>query len=366
MVPAIITILCWCIGLYLLWRIPLCSGTRSDSDRSGCSVIVPARNEAANLPRLLATLTQQLGPSDEIIVVNDQSTDATPVIAREYGARIINSRERPGDWTGKTWACWQGAQAARNEMLLFVDADTWFAPAALSRMVATLQRRGGLVSVLPYHRMRKPYERLSALFNLMIAMGVDAFTFRGVNRRPSGSFGQCILCGRHDYFAVGGHARVRGLVLENLNLGRLFQEAGLGISCYGGAGTLFFRMYPEGVRDLIDGWSKGLASGASHTRPGTMALILAWISGAFAVAILAGISIVNGSSRERTSGLTSYALFSAQLYWMVRRIGDFGILTCLLFPLHLIFFVLVYLRSFMMVSVRRRVQWKGRVITVPR
>ncbi len=366
MVPAIITVFCWCIGIYLLWRIPVCSGTRIKSEQCGCSIVVPARNEAANLPRLLATLTQQLGPSDEIVVIDDQSTDATPAIAREHGARVIHSRERPDGWTGKTWACWQGAQASRNEVLLFVDADTWFAPTAVGRMVATLQRRGGLVSVLPYHRMYKPHERLSALFNLMIAMGVDAFTLRGVNRKPSGSFGPCILCSKHDYFAVGGHARVRGLVLENLNLGRLFQEAGLGIRCYGGAGTLFVRMYPRGVRELIDGWSKGLASGASHTRPPTMALILAWISGAFAAAILTGVAIGARDRREGAAALSSYALYGGQLFWMLRRIGNYGIITCLLFPLHLLFFTLVYLHSFVVVSIRRKVRWKGRAVTVPK
>ncbi|MBD3241889.1 MAG: glycosyltransferase [Chitinivibrionales bacterium] len=365
MIAVTLTVLCWCIGVYLLWRIPQCTGRRDGADEAGCTVIIPARNEAANLPRLLDSLKPQLAAPDEIIVVNDHSTDATAAVAAARKVKVIKSKPRPEGWTGKTWACWQGAQAARNALLLFVDADTWFAPGAFGRMVATVQRTGGLVSVQPYHCMQKPYERLSALFNLMIVMGVNAFRFGRVNRAPAGSFGPCILCRRDDYFAVGGHARVRGWVLENLRLGRLFQDAGLGIRCYGGARTLFFRMYPNGLRDLIDGWSKGIASGAAYTPPAIMALILGWITGAFGAAILTAAVVWSGSRAERRSALTLYALYAAQLYWMLRRIGNFGVVACLLFPLHLVFFTLMYLRSFVAVFVRREVKWKGRAVSVP-
>ncbi|MBD3346125.1 MAG: glycosyltransferase [Chitinivibrionales bacterium] len=355
-------VLFWIPGLYLLWRIPFCSGERNGHE--GCTIIIPARDEAGNLPPLLESLRSQLLPRDEILVVNDHSRDNTPEIALNHGARVMGSGKRPDGWTGKTWACWQGAQAANNEMMLFVDADTWFAQGALTRMVATLQRKNGLVSVQPFHCMKKAYERLSALFNLMVMIGVDAFTFGKTNKGPSGSFGPCILCSKKDYFTVGGHKSVRNLVLENLALGPLFKKSGFQISCFGGAHTIFFRMYSDGLKDLVEGWTKGFATGAARTPPRIMALTIAWISGAFIAAIVVAVAILVHTLSAMAVAAFIYLLYAGQFYWMLRRIGNFGILTCLFFPLHLLFFVLIYIRSFIAIFIRKSVRWKGRNLSM--
>ncbi len=99
------------------------------------SVIIPARNEAHNLPTLLGSLAAQSVRPCEILVVDDGSTDRTAEVARELGARVIASEPLPEGWRGKTWACHQGAQAATGELLCFVDADTWFEPGGLARIL---------------------------------------------------------------------------------------------------------------------------------------------------------------------------------------------------------------------------------------
>jgi 4,4'-diaponeurosporenoate glycosyltransferase len=363
-VAAAVAFVLWWAGLYLLWRVPLCTGSRQGSVMHGCTVIVPARNEAHNLPRLLESLKPQLAADDEVLVVDDHSDDDTPGVAAAHGARLIESKERPDGWTGKTWACWQGAQSASNELLVFVDADTWLARDSLERMIGTLGQRRGLVSVQPYHCMEKPHERLSALFNLMVLIGVDAFALGRVNRAPSGSFGPCILCSKEDYFLAGGHERVRGMVLENLALGPLFQQAGLPVSCYGGARTVFFRMYPGGIGELVEGWTKGFASGAARTPPLTMALAVTWISGAFSAAIVAATAAVTPGLLPKAAAGAVYAVYAGQLYWMLRRVGNFGIAACILFPIHLLFFALIYSKSFVAIFVRKSVRWKGRTVSV--
>ncbi|MBD3322794.1 MAG: glycosyltransferase [Chitinivibrionales bacterium] len=358
-----VTLLLWCTGVYLLWKIPLCSGKRNDADISGCTIIIPARNEESSLPRLLDSLNNQRGARDEILVVNDRSTDETAAVARRHGARVFDNSERPEGWTGKTWACWNGAQEARNDILLFIDADTWLAPAALEKIVATYRRHGGLVTLQPYHCMEKAWERLSALFNLMVMIGVDAFAFGRGRRGASGSFGPCIICSKHDYFAAGGHERVKGKVLENLALGPVFKEAGMKITCFGGEQTIFFRMYPEGTASLVEGWTKGFATGAAETPRHSMACTVAWISGAFTAAILNGAAI--GMPALRTPAVAAlYPLYAGQLYWMLRRTGNFGIVTCLLFPVHLLFFAFIYIKSFIAIFVTKKVRWKGRTISV--
>ncbi|MFO7343182.1 MAG: glycosyltransferase, partial [Bacillaceae bacterium] len=72
------------------------------------SVIIPARNEEKNLPHLLASLQKQTYKSMEIIVADDGSADRTAEIAENFGARVVCVTEPPENWTGKTWAVWNG------------------------------------------------------------------------------------------------------------------------------------------------------------------------------------------------------------------------------------------------------------------
>ena len=89
-------------------------------------MIIPARNEAHNLPRLLESLASQSVQPREVIVVDDGSTDDTAEIARRHGAEVLVSKPLPEGWRGKPWACHQGAEAASGDLLCFVDADTCF------------------------------------------------------------------------------------------------------------------------------------------------------------------------------------------------------------------------------------------------
>ena len=354
----------WSTGVWLLWRVPRCGEAASDGSLDDVAVVVPARDEEDTLPRLLASLAT--GAPGEVVVVDDHSSDATAEVARAGGATVVGASPLPGGWTGKAWACWTGAGATTRPVLVFLDADTVLEPGGLRRVVGEQRRRGGLVSVQPFHEARRPYERLSSFFNVVSMMGVGAFTPLAGRLRPAGAFGPCLACRRHDYDRVGGHRAVAGQVVEDVALARHFAAAGLPVACLGGRGSVRFRMYPGGVRQLVEGWSKNFATGARASRPEALALSVAWVSGCLSAAgYAASAAAGRGSdSLPPRAALGLYAAYAAQIGWMLRRVGRFGWWPAAVYPVPLAFFVAVFARSLFLTHVRREVRWRGRAVPV--
>jgi len=368
----------WLLGFFFLWRIPRCrtaarAGAGSDvpgspkagpgTARSRISVIIPARNEERTLPALLASLAGQERKADEIIVVDDGSQDATAQVASRQGVRVLKPGPKPEEWMGKSWACWHGAQAAVGEVFVFMDADTTLAPGGLAALEATHAQDGGLVGVQPYHAIRKPYEALAAVFNIVVMTGLNAFSVRGRRLAPAGSFGPCMVCGRRDYFAAGGHASVKTAIVEDMALGMQFRSVGVPVTCYGGRGTISFRMYPDGLSSLVEGFTKNMAIGASAMRPDFMAMIVLWLTGVTLCILSTLFSLLPWFAIHRPMQAVFYLLYAAQVYWMLRRIGSFGLLTAILFPVPFVFFHFVYFRSVHLVRKGTTVTWKGRSIS---
>jgi 4,4'-diaponeurosporenoate glycosyltransferase len=327
------------------------------------SVVIPARNEEANLGRLLGSLARQRDAPAEVIVVDDRSSDATADLARRGGATVLTGTEPPPGWNGKCWACHQGAVAASGDCLVFLDADVTLAPDALGRLVTEYGRRSGLVSVAPFHHTERPYERLSAVANLVVLMGTGAFGLLSAN--PTMAFGACMITSAEDYWRVGGHAHadVRGAVAEDVALARRYRTFRAPVAVLAGRETVSFRMYPGGPRQLVDGWTRLLAAGAERTPPMLGAAIGLWITAALLAAsaplraMLAGVGWRRGEGRRV---LAAYGAFSLQMWWMLRRVGRFGAVGTLAFPLPLSTFVALFARSAWHRVTGRPPTWRGR------
>ncbi len=337
------------------------------------SVVVPARDEEETLPRLLDSLRAQEPAPSQVVVVDDHSSDATSRIAAERGATVVACDPLPRGWTGKSWACWTGAKSTDGTTLVFLDADTELEPGALARVVDEHRRRGGLVSVQPFHRTERAYEAFSAFFNLVSMMGVEAFTPVGARRSSTGAFGPCLVCSRDDYLLAGGHQAVAGDVVEDLALARQFAAAGLRVTCLGGQGTISFRMYPGGPAHLVEGWTKNFAAGAGATRPVTFVMISAWLAGCITTGAGLATALIRlrpphrrvrrprgDNTRRFVAGYLAYAL---QLRWMLRRVGTFGWWPATAYPAPLAGFLALFARSLVLTGVRREVPWKGRMVT---
>jgi 4,4'-diaponeurosporenoate glycosyltransferase len=358
---------------WLLWDLrTVPRGGRHRVEATSVSVVIPARDEEATVPALLESLRRLAVEVPEVIVVDDGSHDATASVARSAGAVVLAAGAPPPGWTGKAWACDVGARAADGDLLLFLDADTVLAPDALDGLLELHDRHRGLVSVQPFHGVVRGYEQLSSYFNVVSLLASAAFA-RRPGRRPM-AFGPCLLTSRADYERAGGHAAVRGEILDDVQLAVAYHRAGLPVRCAVGGQSIRMRSYPGGLRQLVDGWTKNFASGASAADPGAALAAVLWVSAHHAVAVGAALALVEGITgwgESLTFGrpavwVGAWVGAAWQLRWVLRRTGSFRWWTWVLFPVPLLAFDVIFARSAALTVVRRSVRWRGREVGVTR
>lgn len=338
----------WILGWMLLWRLRPLPFAGQDSagppGRPDIAVVVPARNEASALPHLLPGLVAQLRPGDELVVVDDHSTDTTAEVAERLGAQVVRPPALPDDWLGKPHACWTGARATTAPLLLFVDADVRPAPDLLDRVgLAVSQHPGTVVSMQPWHETGSWIEQASLLANVTALMGSGAFTVAGSRIAPKVAFGPVLALERLNYEEVGGHGAVRSMHTEDIGLARVVGRSAL----WTGRPDTRFRMYPEGLRQLVHGWTRSVATGARFTPW--------WLSLAVALWVW---SLAGGWLAEPLV----YPVSALQLWVLGRRAGSMHPLTAALYPAVVAVFVVIFLRSLFAMVFRRDVTWKQRSV----
>ena len=363
----VLTALALVSGFLMLWKVPLALKKEQQlSFGKTVSIIIPARNEENRLPKLLKSLKEQSVYNIEIIVVDDDSKDQTVEIAKGYGAQVIQRASSEED-IGKSAACWRGAQKSDGDWLLFLDADTCFEDQfSLQHLLDTYQTVGGdgILSFQPYHKITHLYENMSAVFNIILMAGMNTFTPIGDKLKTAGSFGPCILCTSEEYFSVGGHKEIQGAIMDDLALGELFAKKDFPVRCYSGKETISFQMYPEGMKTLVEGWTKSFGTAAQSTHPIVTLMISSWISGSFfsMIALIGALSTTHYSLLVATSLLC--ILYLTQFYWLARRVGNFKFYALVFYPFQFLFFVGLFVWSLILTKVFHRVKWRGRNIEV--
>lgn len=314
------------------------------------SVIVPARDEAVALPRLLPSLRPERYPGRiEVIVVDDGSTDGTAVTAEQLGAHVLRVSGPPPGWLGKPHACHRGAEAASGEWLLFTDADTLHAPDGPARAVAWVLA-AGLDGLSLF-----PAQERGALGDRIVLAAAFAGYFAG--RGGEGLLnGQYVLLRRGVYEASGGFAAVRGEPLEDLALGRHLHALGYRVPAARGDRVVRVRMYAD-VPSMWRGLTRLAALSLRWSGPGAALTALTTALAAAPVGVVLG-AVVRG--RGRTGALMAWLIVCAGvLPWSIRmRAGPLALLA----PLGAAFVQAAACWGLLARAAGTPIRWRGRAV----
>jgi glycosyltransferase involved in cell wall biosynthesis len=232
-VPAMLWV--WNMLIYREPGAASCGDTGTCLLSEGVSVLIPARNEERVIAASIESLLASRGIEIEIIVLDDGSTDGTAEIVRTIAARdarvsLRSSPPLPGGWNGKQHACYALAQAARSNVLCFLDADVRLAPEALAAMSGFLSRTGSdLVSGFPRQETETPLEWLLLPLIHFVLLSYLPLAAMRVLSAPGFAVGcgQFMMVRRDAYRKTGGHAAIRTTMHDGLLLPQLFRRHGL-------------------------------------------------------------------------------------------------------------------------------------------
>jgi glycosyltransferase involved in cell wall biosynthesis len=341
------------------------------------SVIIPARNEEDCVGTCLQSLVEQqeegwrLGQDWEILVVNDGSADRTRDLAAGFGGvTVMDAPQLEKGWTGKNNACWAGAQRARGQWLLFTDADTRHEPGHLRLAMVEAERHGaGMLSYSPRQVVRGLAQR--ALMPLIFSDLAVTYTPAKVNdpaRAVAAANGQFLLVRRDVYDKIGGHAAVRGAILEDVELASLVKRRKLGLRFRYAPEAVSARMY-RSFGALVEGWTKNLALlfGNALALAGMRLLQLGVMVG---VPALIGFFVWEMKQPGARSGVLGppMAIAALSLVWVRALWGfysrvaksNFAFRDYVWAPLGAPLYAWLLWRSWFRVRVLRQVVWKGR------
>ncbi|MGC2257417.1 MAG: glycosyltransferase family 2 protein [Candidatus Sulfotelmatobacter sp.] len=251
----------------------------SPSGNPCVSIIVPARNEEADIEQTLTLLLELDYDNYEVIAVNDRSTDRTGEIMEEVAARantqgrlrVIQHQELPAGWLGKAHAMWTATNAATGDWLLFTDADVLFKPDSVRRALAYAEaERADHVVLFPQMIMKTPGEYMMiAFFQTMFVFGHRPWKVADPKSRDHMGVGAFNLIRRNVYDAVGTYKALRMEVLDDMKLGKVVKNAGFAQRNVFGGDLISIR-WANGAMGVVDNLTKNFFAVLSFQWPRTL------------------------------------------------------------------------------------------------
>jgi glycosyl transferase family 2 len=327
------------------------------ADAPPVSVLIPARNEERSIRAAIDSVLATQQVPMELVVLDDHSADQTGSIVRQVAGqnprvRLIESAPLPDGWCGKQFACHQLAQAAKYDLLLFLDADVRIERDAIARLNAFLDQSGaGLVSGVPRQETNSLPEKLIIPLIHFLLLGFLPFFAMRRFRHPAwaAGCGQLFLARRGAYDSAGGHAAIRDSLHDGITLPRAFRRAGRRTDLCDATDLAVCRMYRSG-RELWAGLSKN-----AHEGLGSPLGILPW------TVILLGGQVLPWAllvSSPVAAGVVLLANYSVRLD-AARRFRQ-SWLGALLHPVGVVLLVAIQWSALLRRLIGRPIGWKGR------
>jgi chlorobactene glucosyltransferase len=328
------------------------------------SVLIPARNEEANLPRCLDSLLAQSYPNLEILVMDDDSTDRTWELARDYASRYpqriraARNRTLPPGWSGKCWVCSQLSNLATGSWLAFIDADTVHHPDSIRHAYQEARRRNSsLISYVPELVLGGLAEMIGVpvitfAFYLLFPMGLIRWLR---SRYVAMAVGPFLLIRRDSYERMGGHAALRGMIVDDVAMARAVKALGEPIDLLDGTGMLYTRFY-HNAREVWNGFSKA-AFGAFGF---SFLPYLATLFFAYAIFLNPFLMLALHPALSLANPFFDQVLIILGLRLLLALRVRQSLLTVLLHPALIVFALLFCLNSLWRIAWRLPIVWKQR------
>lgn len=333
--------------------------------RPPVSVLIPARNEAAGIEAAIDAALASQGVDVEVVVLDDHSTDATPeILARKSGqderVRFQSSRPLPGTWNGKQHACWQLADLATHDIIVFIDADVRLASDGLARLVDYREQNDvALLSAFPNQITETWLEK--AIIPIMHYVLLCFLPFDQMRASHSPSFaagcGQLFMTDKHAYQQAGTHRAIKASRHDGLKLPRTFRESGQSTDVIDGTTIATCRMYTN-AGEVINGVLKNASEGIANAT-----LILPFTTVLLGANVLPIIALIGSVLTTNILGIC-LSTVAISLSHLPRFIASTSLRQSLFgAAIHapaMLLFVTLQWQAFVNHLIGRKIAWRGR------
>ena len=250
------------------------------------SILIPARNEEANILTLLHTIEQQDYTNYEVIVLDDDSTDNTFAVCESFATtrprfKVIKGKPLAPGWLGKNYACCQLAEEAKGRYLLFLDADERVYRGLINSAVHRIKvKKLALLSLFTNQEMQTLGEKL--VVPLMHYLLLNLLPIRLIYLAKNPSFaaasGQFMLFDASVYHRYQWHALCKDKVVEDVEIMKLVKAEKLKGESLLANGLISCRMY-TGYGEAVNGFSKNFLAAFNYSVIGFIVYLVIIIGG---------------------------------------------------------------------------------------
>jgi hypothetical protein len=325
------------------------------------TLVIAARNEAAEMERALETRLREDYPELELVVVDDRSTDETGAIVDRTAARDrrvvpVHVTELPRGWLGKLHAMHQGVQRSTGEWILFTDADVHFQPGTLRRAVAYAESRGlDHVGALP--SVWKSWPLMDAVIAFCLRQIFTSFRAWKVEDPGSAAAGGCgafNLVRRRAYDRTPGFEWLRMEVGDDVALGQMMKAYGGKSTFLNGRRLIHLRFY-ESLRSMRTNVEKG--AGIGVMKPPMMVVVSLVLGGLELLPFIAA-ALPQQPPWARALALGTCAVALGVSVGMNRWLAQPG-WPALLLPAGTVITCWMMVRAAVLAMVRGGIRWRG-------